>query len=323
MTGLAPSKDVGRRADRAWLIALAASMWGLDGLLRKPLATALAPATVVLWEHLIALVVVAPWIAQALRAFVRSSARDRVAIVLIGAGSSAAATLLFTEAFAISARHGDYVTPLVLQKLQPLFAVLLAVVLLKERLRPRFAWYAIPALAGSWLLAFSDPLHVQIEAVEVALFSIGAAVLWGAGTVLGRYVSRSIATRDVTVLRYLFGALAAGCAVKIMDAPVGPGWSNLTGLTLLALIPGLLALLLYYKGLRATPASRATFAELAFPATAALVGVVFLGGSLSTTQWLGFAIVVAAVTAISSDRGSFVLSRHDEARVLESHLHCS
>ena len=61
----------------------------------------------------------------------RSRARGRS-----GVGSSAVATALFTKAFALTLAQYDFVTPLVLQKLQPLFAVALAVVLLNERLRP-------------------------------------------------------------------------------------------------------------------------------------------------------------------------------------------
>lgn len=76
-------------------------------------------------------------------------------------------------------------------------------------------------------------------------------------------------------------------------------WSNVPGLVLLATIPGLLALGLYYVGLQTTAASRATFAELAFPATAAIVGIGSLNGSLTRTQYLGFGIVVVTITALS------------------------
>jgi drug/metabolite transporter (DMT)-like permease len=70
-------------------------------------------------------------------------------------------------------------------------------------------------------------------------------------------------------------------------------------LVLLALIPGLLALVLYYIALRQTPASRATLAELAFPVTAAAVGVTLLDGRLDTSQWVGFAVVLASVVALA------------------------
>lgn len=53
---------------------------------------------------------------------------------------------------------------------------------------------------------------------------------------------------------------------------------------------------LYYVGMQATPAARATLAEFAFPATAAVVSVTVLDASLSATQWVGLAVVVGSVT---------------------------
>ncbi len=293
MTSVLP----GRR-DATWLVALAAALWGLDGLLRTPLATELAPGTVVLWEHVIALAVLLPWVPGALRAFARCSWRDRAAVVAIGVGASAVATALFTQAFTLAQRSGDFVTPLVLQKLQPVVAIALAVVVLHERLRPRFAIFVLPALAGAWLMTFADPLQLRIAEVQPALLAIGAAVLWGAGTVLGRLVSPSLAPRDLTTLRFGFGLPGALAVVWVTGAPVAPGWANVPGLLLLALIPGLLGLALYYRALRSTPASRATLGELAFPATSALVGVAFLGTTLTGTQWLGLVVVAATVTLL-------------------------
>jgi DME family drug/metabolite transporter len=288
----------GSTKDRTWLVAIAAAMWGLDGLLRKPLATTLHPSTVVLWEHLIAVVAVAVFLPSAVRAFLGCSWRDRVVIAAIGIGASATGIALFTEAFKLASATGDFVTPLVLQKQQPLFAVGLAVLILRERLRPGFALYAVPALAGAWLLTFADPFAVKIAAVKVALFALGAAVLWASGTVLGRLVSGAVSARDLTVLRFVWGLVGAFAINWKLNAPMTPGWGNLGGLVLLALIPGLLALTLYYLGLRYTAASRATFAELAFPATAAIVGVGFLGARLSSSQWFGFALVLAAIVGL-------------------------
>lgn len=286
------------RRDATLVVALAAAMWGLDGLLRKPLATALDPGTVVLWEHIIALIALAPFVPRALRAFARCSIRDRAAIVGIGVGASAVATALFTKSFELATRSGDFVTPLVLQKLQPIFAISLAVVLLGERPRGRFALFVIPALAGAWLLTFQDPFQVKVAELEPALLALGAAALWAAGTVLGRMVGTSLAPLELTTLRFVFGLLGSLAVVWVTGAGIAPGWGNVVGLILLALIPGLLALVLYYRGLRATAASRATIAELAFPATAAIVGVLFLGSTLTGSQWLGLAVVAASVCAL-------------------------
>lgn len=280
------------------LVAIGAAAWGLDGLLRKPLATALPAATVVFWEHLIVILVIAPFIPGASRAFRRCTWAEQLAIAVIGIGASALATALFTEAFAIAAGTGDFVSPLVLQKLQPVFAVLLAAVLLGERIRPAFAGYAAPALAGAWLLAFPHPFEVTVTEAKVALLAIGAAALWAAGTVLGRRVSDAVTPAELTALRYCWGLPAALFIALHENASLAPGGGNVLGLILLALIPGLLALRLYYVGLRRTAAMRATFAELAFPATAALVGVLFLNARLTWSQWVGLAVVAAAVTAL-------------------------
>jgi drug/metabolite transporter, DME family len=281
--------------DRTWLVALAAALWGTDGVLRKPLTGHLASGTLVFWEHLIAVVVLVPWLPSAWRAWVAAPARVRWAMLGVGAGASAVATTLFTE----SLRLGDPVTPLVLQKLQPLVALAGAAVLLRERLRAGYWLFAVPALAGAWLMAFPDPAHVQARAAASALLAVGAAVLWGMGTVLGRLVvGAGMASRDVTVLRFAIGLPSAAVVLLVTGQPFGVQAGQVGVLVALALIPGLLGLVLYYLGLSHTAASRATLAELAFPVTATLLGVGLLGGTLSATQWAGLLVVVVSITSL-------------------------
>ncbi|MDN5795754.1 MAG: DMT family transporter, partial [Intrasporangium sp.] len=283
------------RADRTWLIALAASMWGLSAIWRDPLAKQFPAVAVVFWEHVVLVVLVSPWLVGSVRAVLRASWRTRVSVLVIGAGSSALATTLFTSAF----RLGDPITPQVLQKLQPLIALLLAALLLGERLRRSFAWFAVPALVGAWLLSFPDPFAVSITNLYAAGLALGAAALWAAGTVLGRAASAELAFTQVTTLRFGVGLVALAAIALLSDTPLRIGAGAAGSVVVLALVPGLLALLLYYRGLQATPASRATLAELAFPMTAALVGVTVLGGSLDGSQWVGFAVVLASVVGLA------------------------
>lgn len=281
--------------DRTWLVAIAASLWGLSGLWREPLAKEYPSLAVVLWEHLVLVVLVSPLLVRAVPALLRSSTRAKVSILVIGAGSSALATTLFTMAF----RVGDPITPQVLQKLQPLIAVALAAVLLGERVRRSFAWFAGPALVGAWLLAFPDPLGVSVTSAYAAGLAVGAAALWAAGTVLGRAASAELSFAHVTALRFGVGFVTLALLAGATDTPLAVGTGAARNILVLALVPGLLALLLYYRGLRRTPASRATVAELAFPVTAALVGVTLLGGSLQPSQWAGFVIVLGAIIALA------------------------
>jgi len=289
-----------RGRDATWLVALGAALWGTDALLRIPLVDRSYPAsTIVFLEHVVIVLVTLPWVLPALRAFGAASGRTKAAVVVIGAGASALATVLFTQAFVHAPQDSAAITPVVLQKLQPVIAVLVAWWLLKERITLRYPVFLVPALAGAWLLAFPSPLEVSVAAGLAAALAIGAAALWATGTVLGRMAGAEIGLRDLTVLRFLIGLPASLVLVLVLADPLTVQLRDTPVVAALGLIPGLLAITLYYRGLRSTPASRATLAELAFPLTAAVVGVVFLGSTLTGTQWLGAVVVAGSVTALA------------------------
>jgi drug/metabolite transporter (DMT)-like permease len=285
-----------RARDLTWLVALAAALWGTDALLRLPLALQVAAPTIVFGEHVVLVLVLLPFLPRSFRAFRTLDTGGKLAVVGIGAGASAVATTLFTLSF----RFGDPVTPAVIQKFQPIVAIVGAALLLHERLRPSFAWFAIPALIGAWLLTFSDPLDIGVDQAAVALLAFGAAVLWAAGTVLGRLVATRLTPVELTTLRFGFGLPAALIIVIASGSPYWvPDLASTVSVIGIALVPGLLAMWLYYVGLRRTAASRATLAELAYPLTAAVVGVAFLDAKLDGSQWMGAILVVGSLTSLS------------------------
>ena len=251
--------------------------------------------THVFWEHLVLVVLVSPWIVPAVRRVLAASTRTKVSVLVIGAGSSALATTLFTAAF----RLGDPITPQVLQKLQPLIAIALAALVLGERLRRSYAVFALPAILGAWLLAFADPMGVSVSSAQAAALAVGAAALWAAGTVLGRAASAELRFSDLTALRFTVGLVTLLAISGVTSTPLAIGVDAAPRILLLALFPGLLALVLYYRALGHTPASRATLAELAFPLTAAVVGIVAFDASLTGSQWVGFALVLASVVGLA------------------------
>ena len=279
------------------LVALAAATWASDGLFRRGLALELPAGTVVMVEHVLLVLITLPLLVRALPVTKGFNRGDWLSLVLIGAGASALATVLFTEAFA----HGDPNTPLLLQKLQPLFAIGGATILLGERLLPRFGIYLLAALGGAYLISFPEPLNVSISALTPALLALGAAGLWGLGTVLGRRLTAKVAFGQLTALRFAVGLPATVAIVLVQDggaALPSIDRQDAFALLLLALIPGLLGLLLYYRGLRDTPASAATLAELAFPVAAITINYIAFDATLVTTQWIGVAILSGAIATM-------------------------
>ena len=278
------------------MVGLAAALWGTDGLFRRGLALELPAATVVAWEHAILVLLLAPLLPRAWRAWGTLARRDQIAVLAIGVGASAVATTLFTAAF----RMGDPTTPLLLQKLQPLIAVAAAHPLLGERLTRRYWWFLVGGLAGAWLIAFADPTAVSSPAAGAGALAAGAAVLWALGTVLGRGLAVQVPFVELTTMRFVTGLPTA---VLIAVAQAGPGALRISAddigpLVAVALVPGLAGLLLYYRGLQVTPASAATIAELAFPLTAIALGAVVFGATLTATQWFGALLLVATITVM-------------------------
>lgn len=280
------------------LVALAAALWGSDALFRRGLATELPSSTLVAYEHLILAVLVAPVLWRSREAFASFDRTDWAAAIVIGGGSSALATLLFTMAF----RYGDPVTPLLLQKLQPLVAVAGAALLLGERVLPRYWTYLLVALAGAVLVSIPDLGSASVSGAAPALLAVGAAALWGLGTVLGRHLTSKVGTLPLTSLRFSIGLPVAAVLVLIDQGPAGymaVTTADFVPLLLLALVPGLLALLLYYRGLHDTPASLATLAELAFPLSAVSINYLVFDGTLTSTQWIGIGVLTATIAVLS------------------------
>jgi len=281
------------------LVAVAAAMWGTDPIIRKTMSGTTTATTIVFGEHVILVALTLPLLFPARRAVFLAGWRYVAAAVVVGAGASALATILFTDALI---GHQDYITPVVIQKVQPLVAIVAAAVLLGERPRPRFAWFFLPALVGFWLVNQPHPFEPSAQGAVVIVEATAAAVLWALGTVLGRYMSRELAFQHVLSLRFFFGFLASALALLVMNAPAYSNRHDSVLILYLALVTGLLALTLYYYGLQRTPAVLSSLAELTYPAVAVIAGIYAYDQHLRWSQWLGVAMILGAVTLLPVHR---------------------
>ena len=289
------------------LVALAASLWGSDAILRRFLAVGeISASVIVMLEHVLLTVVFLPALVKVRPVLSRLGAKDWVSLILIGGGASILATTLFTQAFS----YGDFIAPALLQKLQPVFAILLAAILLGERLMRRYWLFFVGAVAGAWLISFpgqtralftGGEVSFAVQESEAALFALGAAALWGMGTVLGRSLTPKIPFAQLTALRFAIG-LPIGVLVVLMQGRMsevttlaGEQW---WAILWLALIPGGAGLLIYYRGLGRTSASAATIGELAFPLMALIYGWFFVGNEIDGVVLTGVAVLIGVITAM-------------------------
>jgi drug/metabolite transporter (DMT)-like permease len=284
-----------------WLVTLSAMLWAIDAPFRKFLTTQLSSTTIVLMEHVLICICVLPIFLPRLGEFKKLNWKEWLSVIFVGIGGSALATVLFTQSF-------HYLNPTVailLQKLQPLIAIGLAVWILEERLAKNFWLWAAVAIFGAYLISFAGLMPTGF-AWNANLLGIGlalsAAFFWGGSTVFGRFVLDKISFQMMTSLRFLT-ALVFLFLLNIyyktlpeLRLTTGKDWLFVF---MTAIIAGFVSLLIYYYGLRSTKASVATLCELAFPFAAVIVNWIFLGATLSIVQILGGIILLFAITMLA------------------------
>jgi drug/metabolite transporter (DMT)-like permease len=284
-----------------WLITLCMILRSTDVFFRDSILKVLRPLELITIEHLIGSLVLLPAIPSF--GFLKNlSPKNWFSIVFIACGSSVGGILFFTMAF-------QYVNPAVvilLQKLQPLITISLSILILKERVDKNLFTLGPIAIISGYLLSFGlkSPLEIISDSNFLGiLYSIFAAFLWGGGAVFGKSLLNKIESINVTRLRYFFGLIfclilsiffPGSNATQIIDQP-----QYLAAICYMAIVPGLLSLWLYYKGLKSTSASKTSILELTFPLASVIIVWVFLGRPLSTLQIVSGSVMLGSITMLS------------------------
>jgi drug/metabolite transporter (DMT)-like permease len=289
------------------LVAVAATLWASDTYFRAQLIGHLKPAQIVVIEDALVSLFLLVFLLRGIPELRRLDRRGWVAIGLIAIGPQAVATILFTTSFS----YGHFAETFVLQQTQPLIAIMLAWLILGERRRPWFWPTAALAIVGVYMVVFAQNLaapfsDLQHGRLEAGLYALGAAVLWASGTVLGRLVLGKLSFTTTTALRFTL-ALPVLIAIVLLQYG-GSAFTHYQASDVLpflgiALIPGFLALLLYYRALRSTPATLATIAELAFPVTATFIASApppyGFNQPLYFPQFIGTALLIAVILILN------------------------
>lgn len=274
------------------LVLIAAMLWATDAPFRSQLTQDLPSLFIVFGEHAVAMLVAIPMLFVFRHELKRFTIREWGAILAIGIGGSALASVAFTQAF-------HYVNPsvaLLLQKTQPLIVFLLAGTMLGEALHKRFWIWAAVALFGAYLISFPQ-LVPRLYEGEVfnpntvgVLLALSAALLWGASTVFGKYVLRTAAFQTLTALRFIVAFVFLGIANLVQGT--FPAWGSVTPrdwlfIVIIAMASGVFSLFLYYYGLQFTKASIATLAELGYPLAAVFVNAYFIAQAMQPGMYFG------------------------------------
>lgn len=284
-----------------FFIMIACLTWALDTLIRYPLLGAgYSAVQIVFIEHLTLIICVSPLLWRYRNTYLNMNKASLACLFFIGGMGSAIGTLAFTAAF-------TFLNPtivILLQKLQPLVAILLAYYFLRERIESHFVFWALIILFGSFVMMWPDlsalnnsPWHFTDSSGDIVKgygYALIAVFSWGAATVCGKYLSsQGVHENAILSGRFLSGFLVLLPIFLIMTPTFTQVSTNDIGMIIaMALLSGLIGMWFYYRGLNLVRAQTATLVELSFPVFAATINWVFLDMRLSMFQIVGACLLI-------------------------------
>lgn len=285
-------------------IIIAASLWGVDGIVLRPSLYSLPVPLVVFVESAIVAVLLTPFLIKRISPLKSLTLKDWIAFVGVALFGGAIGTMAITKAlFYVNFVNLSIV--ILLQKLQPVFAISLATLLLKEKLPKEFFLWASLAIVGAYFMTFglsSPNFSTGDKTTIAALFALLAAFSFSSSTVLSKRALRNVNYEMGTYLRFLFAAI-----IMLVIAASTGDISNIKDITskqtviflIIAFTTGGSAIFLYYYGLKRISASVASICELAFPLTAVVLDYFVHDNILSPVQWIGTGVLIISILKVS------------------------
>jgi probable blue pigment (indigoidine) exporter len=178
--------------------------------------------------------------------------------------------------------------------IQPLITAGLGAALLRERVRPTVLAAGVVGIAGVALLVLTA--DARVDPVGVAAGTIGA-ISMASGIVLTKRWGRPVPLLAFTAWQLVAGGLLLlPIAVLIEGAPPAPTGQHLLGHLWLATAGTAAAYTLWFRGIERLPVTSVSLLSLVSPVVATVAGWLALGQHLTTTQFAGMALVLAAIT---------------------------
>ncbi|MEI8045883.1 MAG: DMT family transporter [Bacteroidota bacterium] len=291
----------------AMAICVAATLWGLDGIVLTPRLYSLNIGMVVFIFHALPFLLMNIFMYKEYKHIKSFTKSDVLMFLLLSLFGGAVGTLAIVKAlFLVNFKALTIVV--LLQKLQPVFAITLAALLLGEKLKRNFLWWSLLAISAGYFLTFGVHLPDFGSGGQTALaagFSLLAAFAFGSSTVFSKKVLQKYSFFTATFYRYAFTSVIMLLFVlstgmwKSIPAITGSQWVIFV---IIGLTTGSGAIFLYYFGLTRIRAMLATICELCFPVSAILFDYLVNHKVLSPIQWVSAAVLIFAILKLSLEK---------------------
>ena len=284
-------------------VALAAALWGVSGVIFIPRLNNLPTTYVVFIMHFLPIAILSFFFYRQYLRAKEFSASDWILLLLIAGLGAILGTMAIVKAlFLVNFHHLSVVV--LLQKVQPVFAILLAGIFLKEKITKAFAGLTVVILLGCYFLTFG--LHFpffenDMNTLYAALLAIFAAFGFGSSTVFSKMIAEKHSSFTISFYRYLLTSVILGIWLVFTGDILSfekTTFDNWIIFLLIILTSGFLSIYCYYFGLKHIRAGVATFCELSMPITAVLLDYFVNHSVLSAAQIAGGVVMMIAIIVL-------------------------
>ena len=288
-------------------VVCAALLWSVDGLLRQDLHR-ISSLVIVAIEHLLGALIFLPFLFRSTSKITRLDRKGWISIFWVSISGGLLGTYFYTKALGY-VNYIDLSVVVLIQKLQPLFAISLASIVLREKVSKNFIFLASTAILGGYLTTFGNKpfLFLDNKSITASLFALLASFCWGSSTVLAKAALKQIPFELMTCIRLIVTGTVA-LLIITSSGNISDIYSlsieNYKTIIVIVFTSGSIALSIYYYGLQNLAGSHTAIFKLVWPLSAVLIDWLIRGKTLSLAQMIGAIILVSSITILTKENSS-------------------
>ncbi len=273
-------------------IIIAAVLWSLAGIFAKQIH-GMSAQSIIFYRVVLAFAIFFIFILISGNLKIIELKDKKIYLLLFGILQ--AGTML---AFFISLLKGSVSIAVLLLYTAPVYITILSPWLLKERSTKKGIIALVLSIIG--ILLIVDPQKLDLAQYPVGILAgIASGIIYAFQIMTSKYASSTYSGYTQAFWSFL---VAAMILLPVGIAPFDIVLDNLVYLILLSIFPTILAVSLYFNGLKKVKAHSASILGLIEPVSAVILSVLLLHEQISTLEMIGGALILAGVALVTTDK---------------------
>ena len=273
-------------------IIIAAVLWSLAGIFAKQIH-GMSAQSIIFYRVVLAFVIFFVFIVISGNLKIIELKDKKIYLIIFGILQ--AGTML---TFFISLLKASVSIAVLLLYTAPVYITILSPWILKEKSTKKGIIALFLSILGILLIVDPEKLDFQYYSIGI-LAGIASGIIYAFQIMISKYASSTYSGYTQAFWSFLIAILIL---LPVGIAPFDVVHENLGYLILLSIFPTILAVSLYFNGLKRVKTQNASILGLIEPLSAVILAVLILGEQISTFEMIGGALILAGAALVTIDK---------------------